>query len=366
MDSPAEQQETLQENLETSVADVYDELEAKDEADAETIEEESVEEEVTADSESEDTVAETIDEVHQELSDADDPEVEVTEEVEEYNEPPPERWPEEMKEVYNNLPPEARQQMLDGVFKPMQRQYGQTTQELAQMRKGLEPMLESMKQYQGDFERMGVNPAEAFRRQMAWASHLARVGPEQGMKDMAASYGLQGDSGQAEEQYLTPVERAMQTKIDALTNQVQGQQNFQQEQSQAQQQNYQQARYNEVQSGLQEFTNEQRDGKPAHPHIEKVAPAIAGLIRGGLVTQADDYGQPVPVKNQLAQAYQMAVDLDPSLRSAAPRNVRQVARAKAAQNVGVVTNTPVTRESGEVNSLSESIESLYDRLDRTG
>ena len=67
MDSPAEQQETLQENLETSVADVYDELEAKDEADAETIEEESVEEEVTADSESEDTVAETIDEVHPEL-----------------------------------------------------------------------------------------------------------------------------------------------------------------------------------------------------------------------------------------------------------------------------------------------------------
>ena len=367
MDSPAEQQETLQDKVETSIADVYDELDARDEADAETIEEESVEEEVAADPETEDTVAETIDEVHQELSDADDPEVEVTEEVEEYNEPPPERWPDEMKEVYNNLPPEARQQMLDGIYKPMQRQYGQTTQELAEMRKGLEPMLESMNQYRGDFERMGVNPAEAFRRQMAWASHLARVGPEQGMKDMAASYGLdRGVDGQAEEQYLTPVERSLQAKLDALEQHVQGQANFQQEQSQAQQQYAQQARYNEVQLGLQEFTNEQRDGKPAHPHIEKVAPAIAGLIRGGLVTQADDYGQPVPIKNQLAQAYQMAVDLDPSLRSAAPRNVRQVARAKAAQNVGVVTNTPVTRESGEVNTLSESIESLYDRLDRTG
>ena len=54
--------------------------------------------------------------------------------------------------------------MLDGIYKPMQRQYGQTTQELAEMRKGLEPMLESMNQYRGDFERMGVNPAEAFRR----------------------------------------------------------------------------------------------------------------------------------------------------------------------------------------------------------
>lgn len=364
MDSPAKQQETLQESTETSVADVYDDLDAKDEINAETIEE--VEEVETTGEE--ETVAEIVDDEHQELTDADDTTEEIVEEVtEEYNEPPPERWPDEMREVYNNLPPEARQQMMDGIYKPMQRQYGQTTQELAEMRKGLEPMLESMNQYRGDFERMGVNPAEAFRRQMAWASHLSRVGPEQGMKDMAASYGLnQGDSGQAEEQYLTPVERAMQTKIDTLSEQIQGQQNFQQEQSQSQIQASQKALESQVQTGLQQFTNEQRDGKPAHPHIDKVAPAIAGLIRGGLVTQADEYGQAVPIRDQFAQAYKMACDLDPSIRSATPGNARQVALATAAQNVGVVTNTPVTAESGEVHSLSEGLESLYDKLDRTG
>ena len=373
MESPAKQQDTLQErtenlNISDDIADAFDKLEAADEV-VDEIETPGDDPEAPAGDEVEAQGEETPPDEGDDPALAVDPAEEQPGEAEalEYNEAAPERWPEEMREVYNNLPAEAKEQMLENIYKPMQRQYGQTTQELANMRKGIEPMLESMNQYRGDFERMGVNPAEAFRRQMAWASHLARVGPEQGMKDMAASYGLdRGVAGQVEEQYLTPVERAMQTKIDALTNQVQGQQNFQQEQSDSQQNNAQQARYNEVQSGLNEFTNEQRDGKPAHPHIERVAPAIAGLIRGGWVTQADQYGRPVPVRDQLAQAYKMACDLDTSIRSAAPRNARQVARAKAAQNVGVVTNNPVTRESGELHSLAESIESVYDKLDRTG
>jgi hypothetical protein len=352
-----EQERVESANLEDSIADTFDELEAETEVEAEPEEKPTTEE----------VVEETYEELEEEVAVEAAEETTLEEAIEDYAEVPPERWPDEMKEVYNNLPPAAKEAMLEGIYKPMQRQYGQTTQELSEMRKGLEPMLESMNQYRGDFERMGVNPAEAFRRQMAWASHLARVGPEQGLKDMSASYGLnQVPQGQSEEQYLTPVEREMQTKLDTLSQQVSGQQNFQQEQSAAQQQYAQQSRFNEVQSGLNEFTNEQRDGKPAHPHIEKVAPAVAGLIRGGLVTQSDDYGRPVPVRDQLAQAYQMACDLDPSIRSAAPRNVRQVARAKAAQNVGVVTNTPVTTESGELNTLGESIESLYDRLAGSG
>lgn len=371
MDSPAQQQETLQERIDgsdvnTEVADVFDELEAADEAaeeeSTETIEEETPVEEVEAQ-------AEEVPE-----DEADEPDLDLDSEEEqpgeaeavEYAEAAPERWPDEMKEVYNALPPAAKEAMLEGVYKPMQRQYGQTTQELAGMRKGIEPMLDAMNQYRGDFERMGVNPAEAFRRQMAWASHLARVGPEQGMKDMSASYGIKPQGGQADEPYLTPTERLQQAQIDAQGQRLDQMMQGQQQQTQDQQQYAQQARFNEVQSGLQEFTNEQKDGKPAHPHIDRVAPAIAGLIRGGLVMQADDYGQPVPVRDQLAQAYQMACNMDPSIRSAAPRNVRQVARAKAAQNVGIVTNNPVTRESGELNTLSEGIDAIYDKLDRTG
>jgi hypothetical protein len=211
---------------------------------------------------------------------------------------------------------------------------------------------------------MGINPAEAFRRQMAWASHLARVGPEQGMKDMAASYGMESAQPGQEEQYLTPVERSLQTRVDQLTDAVQGQQLHSQNEQQAANDQFQKARFNEVQVGLQTFINEQKDGKPAHPHVEKVAPAIAGIIRGGLVNQANEYGQPVPVRDQLAQAYKMACDMDPSIRSAAVGNVGQVARAKAAQKIGVVTNNPVTGEPIETQSVSERIEDLYDKLNR--
>jgi hypothetical protein len=367
MNSPAEQQQ--EENLQDILSDQFDKMEAETES------EEHAEMEVSQEETSE--ISEDIPETHEDEEvaelEADAAEEQLAEEVAEaeesdYTEPAPERWPDEIKEVYNGLPPVARKAMLEGIYKPMQRTYTQSTQELAQMRNAINPMLESMNQYRSDFERMGVNPVEAFRTQMAWASHLAKVGPEQGLRDMANAYGIDPAKQavqQTQNEYLTPAERAMKAQIDGLQQTVAQQQQHQTQSAQEAEANRQTAFKAEIERNYTAFANEKtEDGQLAHPHIEKVANGIAGVIRGGMVKQTDDYGQPLSMRDQLAQAYEMACNLDPSIRTPAV-DTRQVKRARAAQKVGVVTKEPAGQVSeNEDMNISDFIAKQYDILDR--
>jgi hypothetical protein len=346
----AQQDSTL--DLEDQLSEEFDRMEAGES------EEEIEEVEETAEAEAEE-VAEAEAAEEQAVAEEEQQEAEDSG----YTEPAPERWPAEMKEVYNQLPPNARKMMMEQVYKPMQAQYTKTTQHLAEQQKTINPMLETMQQYRNDFERMGQDPVEAFRTQVAWAAHFARVGPQQGLKDMQAAYGQTAPEGQQDEPYLTPVERAMKADLDALKQQLhlntQGQDAYLRQQQEQQQQAY----VNGVRNELQSFINEQKDGKPAHPHVEKAAPAIAGIIRGGLISKTDQYGQPVSIRDQMAQAYDMAVRLDPSL-ARATGDTGQVKRAKAAQEAEVVANNPAGTAEVPEMSIEEQLDAEYDRMAR--
>lgn len=352
------------------LSDTFDELEAEEEElDAPADEggeaqEEEAEEEVA--SEDEDAgEAETRGESEEEELLADGAE----EPVEEYNEAAPERWPSEMRELYDQLPPNARQMLLEQVYKPMQRQYTQSTQELSQMRSTLEPMLQVMNQHSGELQSMGLDAPEAFRRQMAWASHFARVGPEQGIEDMRSAYGVQGAGQQvADDSYMTPVERSLKQQVDRMEQHLgQTQQQFSNQQQEQQQQMVQQAtqaKAQNIKDELQAFVTEAKDGKPAHPHVDKVGHAMAGLIRGGLVEKFDEYGSPTPLKQQITQAYSLACQMDPSIRTVRPgkNNKEQVDAARRANR------TVVSKNTGGANipdqELSSDISDLWDKLDR--
>lgn len=359
MNSPADkQQEDMNESsLEDALASQFDEMTA------ETEEEETDGEEIPEE-ESEETTAEADEESEEEFEE-EGTEGEITEETEvDYDEPAPERWPDELKEAYAALTPQAKKAMIERIYKPMQRQYTKSTQEISQMRGALEPMLKSFDSHKDEFIRMGINPVEAFERQMAWAAHLAVVGPEQGLKDMSAAYGLDKQPlGQDQDIYMNPVERQLRDEQAKMRQELNQMRSSAQEQQQQTIESQKQQWANEVQNGLQSFMSEQKDGKPLHPHVEKVAPAMAGIIRGGLVNATDDYGQLIPVRDRIAQAYQMACDLDPSIRTVAPRK-RQVAKARAAQNVGTVTNHPSTNESLSDMTLEDALSAQYDRLRR--
>ena len=362
-------QESENLNLNDAIAAQFDILAAETPAEPEVVETAEIadveEMEVSAEETPETT---EVDEPEQIEAEGSETEVEVDEEPV-YDEAAPERWDQDTKEYYNGLDPRGKEIFLDKMFKPMQRKYVETTTELSEMRKQIEPVMEAMKQYSGQFERAGLTPVEAIRRQAAWAAHILDVGAEQGMADMAKSLGVGGvDHGQ-EQEYLTPVERQQQDRIDRLEQNQNTQQQTAQQQEVDRSQNAQRRRYNEINTDLQSFINEQKDGKPAHPHVEKVAPKLAGIMKSGLVNQTDDYGQPVPFLAQIGQAYKMACDLDPSIKTVGVTNLnkRQVARARAAQDVGVVTNVPSgTPSDVPTKTLSERINDTYDKMAGNG
>ena len=356
MESPdTSQQDTKSENLGDLIAETFDDMESEEESNEEMEVSEEVSEEESEEASGEEERAEVEEQVVEE---------ELQEEIAEaaesdYQEPAPDRWPEDIKEVYNGLPPNARKAMLEGIYKPMQRQYTQSTQELAEMRQQINPVLEAMKQYSTDFERTGVNPVEAFQSQLAWAAHIQRVGAEKGLADMRDAYGVGQPQQDGQEQYLTPTERGLKQQLDALQNQFQGQQRQAQNQNEEQRINAQKA---EIENTLQNFVNEKtEDGKPKHPYVDKVASNIAGIIRGGLIAKADEYGQPVPLRNQIAQAYSMACNLDPSIRTPSV-DTRQANRVKAAQKVSVVTKHPASQSDGDELDIGSFIERTYDQL----
>jgi hypothetical protein len=122
----------------------------------------------------------------------------------------------------------------------------------------------------------------------------------------------------------------------------------------------------EVQTGLQTFTNETReDGTPAHPHVEALAPVIAGLIREKQVSDTDMYGRPIHPYHQITAAYNMAMGLAQKVNGTSPQSQPgQVARAKLAQSVGVVTKLPPGKAGPSGKSIDEDIGNLYDNLAR--
>lgn len=367
--NPGENQQASSEAEELSTTEIleatYDEMAAEDEEVEELVDEVEEEAETEAETEAEEPAAET-----EEVAETEETEqVAETEEVTEYNEPAPERWPADMKESYNKLPPQAKKMLLEQIFKPMQRKYTQSTQEMAQQRATLEPMLQAMQQHAPAMQQAGLEPAEAFRRQMAWAAHFAQVGPEQGLQDMQSAYGLQaGGQETVQDEYMTPVERAMKARLDQMEQHLgQTQQTLtqaQQEYMQQQQQQVVDQRAQSIKTELQTFATEEKDGKPAHPYIEKVGHAMAGLIRGGLVEKFDEYGSPIPVRQQIAQSYRLACSMDPSIKSVSPQSAqRQVAQAKRA-NSTVVGNT--SRGAADVpdRPISSDISDIYDQLAR--
>ena len=366
MNSPADTQQESG-STEDLIASTFDEL--NEQSDGDLIPETGVELETETTTAAPET-AEVAEEASETVAEEAAPETELAEEVKaaeesEYNEPAPERWTQDIQDYYNGLDPKGKEIFLDRLHKPMQRSHTKAMQEVAEMRKGLEPVLAIMKQYTPQLESMGVDPMQALQTQIAWVAHLNTVGAEKGLDDMRAAYGVGTPKPRGQEEYLTPQERATKQSVEALQQQVAGMQaNTKQTSDNAlaeQQQNYKQ----EIHTSLQTFINEKTDdGKLAHPHVEKVASGIAGIIRGGLIPKADEYGNPRPLRDQIAQAYGMACNLDSSIRTPSP-STRQAPLIKAALDAEVVTKTPAGHVSTTDDTpLDSFIEKTWEELNR--
>ena len=286
-----------------------------------------------------------------------------------YDKPAPERWPAEVKEVYNSLPPEAKRAMIEQVYAPMQKSYTQRTQQLSETEKRLGPMLQAVEQHRSAFEQAGVDPVQAFNQNLAWSAHFARVGPEQGLRDMQAALGQkegqQPAGGEDPDSWMTPTERALKAELDQLKQGVASKQDLEQLTQRQQQEAFQQQQVAQIQGQMAEFAKATTpDGAPKHPHLEQVAPQMAGLIRGGLVPKQDHAGNPLPLDQQLGQAYELAVRMDPQIQQAQAAQQQEARQAElvSAASRDVPAKAPAGVVDVQAGPLSDTISDVYDQL----
>jgi len=292
---------------------------------------------------------------------------EASEEEVDYNEPAPERWPSEMKDAYNTLPPDARKLMMESVYKPMQARYTQSTQQLAEQRKQVEALDSIRQEMSDDFVRLGIDPIEAVRQQAAWARHLQKVGPEQWASDIVEAYGAKptAQAGQQDSsEYLTPEERRLQGEVSEIRETLSS---LQQQQQQAAEQSSQAQVEEQViaaRRSLAEFISAEVDGKPVNPQAQELLPQMAQFLDSNMVRKVDEYGQQVPFADQIKQAYEMAGAISGKRPMATPPANGKVSQAKAANQIAVATEPSSSKAPVRPLNREDRIAADYDRLQR--
>lgn len=288
----------------------------------------------------------------------------------EFNDPAPERWPAELKEAYSELNPTAKEVFLNKLYKPMQRSHTEATQQLAQTRKQLEPIMQAYEQHKTAFDQVGVtDPASMIQQQIAWASHFARVGPERGLQDMHEAMGIQNGSqgGQDQDEYLTPTERRLQERLNDLEQQTSAQAASQHQREQQAAEIHRHAKLRNAMGALRGFAEAQTpDGQPMHPHVEAVAPTMSRLLESGMVPRVDELGASVPFEQQLGKAYEMACNLDSSVLAATPATTNSEQAAKVAAASRNVTPKAPSQAVPVDRPLTDDISDLYDSMTRGG
>jgi len=291
---------------------------------------------------------------------------EASEEEVDYNEPAPERWPSEMKEDYNNLPPAGKKLMMK-VYKPMQASYTKSTQQLAEQRKQVEALDSIRQEMSDDFVRLGIDPIEAIRQQAAWARHLQKVGPEQWASDIVEAYGAKptAQTGQQDSsEYLTPEERRLQGEVSEIRETLSS---LQQQQQQAAEQSSQAKLEEQViaaRRSLAEFISAEVDGKPVNPQAQELLPQMAQFLDSNMVRKVDEYGQQVPFADQIKQAYEMAGAISGKRPMATPPANGKVSQAKAANQIAVATEPSSSKAPVRPLNREDRIAADYDRLQR--
>ena len=221
-------------------------------------------------------------------------------------------WGKQYKETFSQIAgnPEQRaiaERWLEQ-YKETQGYVTKKEQELADYRKRLDPIYETIKPYEGYWAQQGLSPDAGVRQLLSYAEALARD-PASTIPQLAQMYGVDLQSLVAEQPYIPP-------EISALQTQLQQMQQAQQYQLQAAQQQ-QMHRLTEEIRAFETAADEQ--GNPKAPHFQRVYGAMVQLAQGGLA-------------KSLQEAYDKAVALDSELQAEiAAEQAKRDAAVRAAE-----------------------------------
>ena len=257
----------------------------------------------------------------------------------------PKNWTEDVKKVFETLPPESQEFMIKR-DKEMTSDYTKKTQELAEQRKSIEALDAVIQPARQNIQATGIGEAEYISRLLN-ADHALRTDPKNALRQLAQGYGINLSSMNEEsESWNDPDPQYAQL--------MQQNQQIMSELNQFKQQNIQTTVAQTEQTVEQFSMKTSTDGKLMHPHFDKVRVKMGNLIDAGEAKGLDD-------------AYSKAVRLDDDLYAEAIKSSKlSVKQQEDSKRKAAVDKARKVKPSGSANPPKGSIKaSDLDSLLRT-
>lgn len=243
----------------------------------------------------------------------------------------PEHWSAEDKELFTNSTEEV-QQWIVARDKGMQAEHTTKSQELAEQRKGDEPLYSLAEQTRASFAAQGVTPAQGMAQLVQAQQALMSGTPEQrqtALMQIAQSYGISLTSGAQdplEDEYQDPELGNLKQEIAQMKSHM-----AQTQQSAAMQQQQSTQQY------IAAFAAEKNEaGELKHPHFDLVSQKV-----GNLVVEA----------GSIEKAYELAVEPIIALIQG------ETAKTAAAQEKERVGRVSAAKKAAPSNTRSKSVAS---------
>lgn len=267
---------------------------------------------------------------------------------------PPSNWSEQDKATFKAAPPEVQEWALRR-HNDMEAAFTKKTQEIAEFRRGYEPVEQMFAPHMEELRAQGTTPADVIQRWYQAEQFLTRS-PVEGLQWLAQTFGV--DLGQVAAGKSTEG-AAVDTTVQALKQELSELKTAWTQREQAEVRTRQQAITNDIQTFAAEVDG---SGQPAHPHFDDV---VQDMV---LLAQAERAAGRTPVLKDL---YEKAVWANPSTREKVLVSQREAeakksaaearAKAAAARKAGSsVTGAPTTGGSQATElSLREQLEASF-------
>lgn len=263
----------------------------------------------------------------------------------------PEHWPQDIQEAFNRADRTAQEAWLSqqNEFQRGFNEKAQTLKELEREQAAFAETQRVLSQYEPFWQAQGMSVAQGVGQLAAWGAALAQ-NPAQVIPQLAQMYGLDMMELARGQQYVAPEDRARDTRMQSLEQQLHAQQ-------QQMQQQRQEALVGEIEAFRDQTTAE---GSLAHPHFDAVADAMIGMYNSGFQGSLEQaYEQACWTNPEVRQSLITGMQAAPAAPQADQRRMDDAKRAKQASQQRVRKSQPAARQS---NTDDMSDDALIEHL----
>tara|TARA_Y100000310_G_scaffold1941_1_gene2441 strand:- start:1680 stop:2762 length:1083 start_codon:yes stop_codon:yes gene_type:complete len=258
---------------------------------------------------------------------------------------PPELWSEDAKASFNALD-EAQKATVMDVTKAANASFTRKTQELAELRKQVEPLTGVLAQWEPYIRQLGTTAAMSFNTLMG-AEYILRTGTDQQKREALDSirkdYGI--SDGDSEDAYEDPEIASVKAELEKTKGHLQQLASGQTA-----------ARHQSIQQRVADFKSAVDDaGKQTHPHFDAVESTMAALLTSG------QYGA-----DDLEGAYEAAVYANPETRETVMGKVKSAEALKAKRTAKAKKAAAANRKSSNQPGAKPQVSGKWDDDDALG